>query len=103
MRGLVRLDRAREIKRAKKRIKELLKEGLVAYSEHALGRLQKRGLDMNDIRCVIRWGSVTRGGTNSFPGTPRRYMLEGRGVDGSWLVYIVDINGALVLVTAWPK
>jgi|SRR6266850_2092228 len=100
---LVKLDRARQIKRAKKRIKELFKEGLVEYPEHAVARLLERGLDMNDIRHVIRSGSVTKGGLNAFPRTPRRYMLEGKGVDGGEIVCIVDINGALVLVTAWVK
>lgn len=100
---LVKLDRARQVKRAKKRIKELLKEGSIEYPEHGEARLQERALDMNDILNVLRRGSVTKGGSNAFPKTPRRYQVEGKGVDGEEIICIVDINGALVLVTAWPK
>ncbi|MBI3447630.1 MAG: DUF4258 domain-containing protein [Acidobacteria bacterium] len=100
---LVKLDRARHIKRAKKRIKALLREGLVEYPAHAMLRLRERALDVNDVRCVLRRGRVISGGSHSFPETPRRYMLRGKGADGDDIVCVVDINGALVLVSAWPR
>jgi len=102
MARLIELDRARHIKRAKKRIKALLREGLVEYPVHATLRLRERGLDVNDVHCVMRRGRIIGGGHNAFPETPRRYIVRGKGADGGELVCVVDIDGVLVLVSAWP-
>ena len=100
---VVKLTRGRAIKWAKKRIKQLWEDGEVDFPVHATERLEERGLDANDIQHAIRYGSVTRGGPSDFPDTPRRFVVEGTAVDGEPIVCVVDVNGTLVVVTAYPK
>ena len=100
---VVRLTRARATKAARDRINELWERGLYKAPDHATKRLQERALDDNDIQNVIRHGRVTHGGPSDFPETPHRYKMEGTAVDGEEIVCVVDINGTLVLVTAYPK
>jgi len=100
---VIRLTRSRSKRQAKKRIKRLWDEGTVEFSPHAIERLQGRGLDANDIQHVIRYGTVTQGGPSGFPVTPRRFILEGNAVDGELMVCAVDMDGSLVIVTAYPK
>ena len=100
---VVRLTRSRSVKWAKRRIKQLWNEGLVAFAPHATDRLEERGLDANDIQHLIRCGRVTHGGPSEFPDTPRRFIMQGPAVDGDPIVCVVDVNGALVVVTAYLK
>ena len=103
MGDLVRLTRSRSAKWAKRRIKQLWDKGIVQYAAHATDRLEERGLDANHIQHLIRYGRVTHGGPSGFPDTPRRVVLEGAAVDGDSIVCVVDINGMLVVVTAYPR
>ena len=75
----------------------------MVYAPHANDRLEEWGLDANDIQHVIRYGKVTHDGPSDFPNTPRRYILEGAAVDGDPIVRVMDVNGSLVVVTAFPK
>ncbi len=100
---VIRLTRSRSKTWATKRIQRLWHEGIVEFSPHATKRLQERGLDANDIQHVVRYGTVIQGGSSDFPATPRRFILEGNAVDGELMVCVVDIDGSLVVVTAYPK
>jgi hypothetical protein len=103
MGDVMKRTRSRSLKWARKRIKELWDKGKVEFPPYATKRLEQRGLDANDIQHVIRYGEVTHGGNSEFPATPRRYRLEGVAVDGEPIVCIVDVNGSLVVVTAYPS
>jgi hypothetical protein len=76
---------------------------MVEYVTHATERLEQRQLDASDIQNVIRYGTVTHGGPSEFPDASKRFVLEGPAVDGETIVCVVEVDGSLVVVTAYPK
>jgi len=83
-------------RRALARIRKLWDEGAVRWAEHAMQRSLERGLDMQDVQHVIRYGQVVAW---SRPRTWWRHEIEGKAVEGRWARVIVEINGKLVIVS----
>lgn len=70
---------------------------------HAARRLNRLRLDVHDLRHVLRYGKVMKEGHGVFPETPRRYVLEGKSVERDALVCVVEVDGELVIVTAYRR
>ncbi len=85
-------------RRAKERIKLLWDSGMSKPSEHFEQELVNDQLDALDVEYLIRTGAVT---LDSRSARRWRYRVEGALLDGRRAACIVEINGVIVLVTAF--
>ncbi|MEW6683942.1 MAG: DUF4258 domain-containing protein [Nitrospirota bacterium] len=82
-----------------RRIRELWEKGTVEVTPHAQERLRKWGLDIHDVRHVLRSGRVTEHSQAQRGGW--RYRIDGTIVDGGRAACVVEINGNLIVVTVF--
>jgi hypothetical protein len=87
-------------RRVERRIKTLWESGHTEISVHAQERMKLRNLDMPDVQNVIRYGRVV---DHSKPANLWRYVIEGKSVDGKKTSVVVEINGALTIVTVMRR
>jgi hypothetical protein len=78
------------------RIKKLWNEGEVEPGIHAQQRMAERGIDMNDVQNVIRYGRIIE---HNRPIRLWRYTILGKAVDGEKTKCVVEIDGKLIIVT----
>ena len=83
---------------ASRRTKELLEKGQIRIKQPAQDRMKESGLDMQDVTHVLRYGTVVE---HSHPHENWRYAVDGRAVDGDRVRCVVEIDGELILVTAF--
>jgi len=88
---------------AERRIKDLWENGLFFYIPHAVSQLDQRQLDATDVQNVIRCGKVVEVKRSNIPEVPWRCVVEGNSLEGEPLICILDINGRMDVVTAYPK
>ena len=61
-------------------------------------KLDEKGISIADVRHVVFYGRITHDEPRE---TKWRYTLKGKSIDGDRMKCIVDINGSLVIVTAF--
>lgn len=82
--------------RVEQRIRKLWKEGQVAITTHAQQRMKERKVDITDVQQVLRYGSVV---DHSFGRDLWRYVVSGKTVEGTRTTVVVEIDGAMIIVT----
>ncbi|MEE9219305.1 MAG: DUF4258 domain-containing protein [Acidobacteriota bacterium] len=82
--------------RAIKRIRKLWQEGNVTWIPHAEEQMRVRGIDLTDVAHLIRYGRIVN---HSRPVELWRYEIKGKMVDGGQAKCVVEIDGALIIIT----
>src|SRR5262245_33860744 len=83
---------------ALQRIQLRWNEGSVTWRGHLERELANDKLEMTDVEHLVRRGRVTEW---SRPGAHWRYKIEGLVLDGRRAACVVEVNGTLVLITAF--
>jgi hypothetical protein len=84
--------------RVHRRIKRLLAEGEIQIHPHAQKRMRERNILTPDILNVLKYGTITE---ITPSGSCWRYRLEEKTVEQKSLGCVVEINGRMLIVTAF--
>ncbi len=83
------------------RIRQLWNLGDVEFATgHAFEEMDNDGLDANDVQHCLRFGRIV---AHEKPFVFWRYRVHGKSVDGEHMAVVVEVNGHLVIVTAFTR
>jgi hypothetical protein len=85
-----------------RRILRLLVEGSIFIPPYARRRMNQRGLDDVDVVQILKTGAVRRNSHSLVDGA-WRLVIDGATPDHSRASCVVEINGTIVIVTAYPR
>jgi hypothetical protein len=77
-------------------IRDLAAKGAIAYTRHALDRMDQRGAQRADVKRAL-----SQAQSCSYQAENDRWKVEGKDLDGDDLTVVVSIEADLIVVTVY--